>query len=77
MFSAAISSVVLLAAAAATSENDLPDAKPVPDVQVVPLPNNEASFQHFGRELTLNSSGQSTKNRYSASRPAGSITAAR
>ncbi len=51
MFSTAICSVVLLAAPAA-GENDLPDAKPVPDVQVVPLPNNEASFQHLDRELT-------------------------
>jgi hypothetical protein len=51
MFSTAISCAVLLTALAA-GENDLPDAKPVPDVQVVPLPNNEASFQHLDRELT-------------------------
>jgi hypothetical protein len=52
MSAAAISCIVLLAAAAAVSDKDLPDAKQVPDVQVVPLPNNEASFQHQGRELT-------------------------
>ena len=30
----------------------LPDAKPVPDVQVIPLPYDQASFQHLGQELT-------------------------
>jgi len=30
----------------------LADAKPVPDVQVIPLPHHQASFQHLGRELT-------------------------
>src|SRR4051812_43800559 len=30
----------------------LPDAKSVPRVQVIPLPNFEASFQVEGRELT-------------------------
>ena len=52
MFSSAISCVLLLTAASAAGENDLPEAKPVPDVQVIPLPNNEASFQHLDRELT-------------------------
>ena len=52
MPSTAISCVVLLVAAAAASETDLPEAKPVPDVQAIPLPNNEVSFQHLGRELT-------------------------
>lgn len=33
-------------------EQSLPDAKPVPDVQVIPLPHHQASFQHLGRELT-------------------------
>ena len=51
MLSTAISCVVLLAAASA-NDDDLPDAKPVPDMQVIPLPNNEASFQHLDRELT-------------------------
>ncbi len=52
MFLTTISCFVLVTAASANSENDLPDAKPVPEVQVVPLPNDEASFQHLGRELT-------------------------
>ena len=47
-----MSCVVMLTAAIAISDNDLPDAKPVPGMQVVPLPNNEASFQHLERELT-------------------------
>ena len=33
-------------------ETALPDAKPVPDVQVIPLPYDQTSFQHLGRELT-------------------------
>ena len=31
---------------------ELPDAKPVPAMQVIPLPHNQAAFQHVGRELT-------------------------
>lgn len=34
------------------TESDLPDAKPVPDMQVLPLPYDQASFQHLERELT-------------------------
>jgi hypothetical protein len=30
----------------------LPDAKPVPDMQVLPLPYAQASFEREGRELT-------------------------
>ncbi len=30
----------------------LPDAKPVPDMQVLPLPYDQAVFEHLGRELT-------------------------
>ncbi|OHE79242.1 MAG: hypothetical protein A2107_06970 [Verrucomicrobia bacterium GWF2_62_7] len=30
----------------------LPDARPVPDMQVLPLPYAQASFEHVGRELT-------------------------
>lgn len=52
MLSTTIGYLVLLTAASAIGEEDLPGAQPVPDVQVVPLPNHEASFQHLGRELT-------------------------
>ena len=44
--------LAMAAAFAAGGEADLPDAKPVPDVQVVPLPYQRASFEHLGRELT-------------------------
>jgi len=30
----------------------LPNARPVPDMQVLPLPYDQASFEHLGRELT-------------------------
>ena len=30
----------------------LPNAKPVPDVEVLPQPYAQASFEHQGRELT-------------------------
>lgn len=33
-------------------EAELPGAKPVPPMQVVPLPYDQASFQYLGRELT-------------------------
>ncbi len=36
----------------AAPDEDLPTAKPVPAVQVIPLPYDQASFQHAGRELT-------------------------
>lgn len=39
-------------AAAGADETSLPDAKPVPEVQVLPLADSQASFQHLGRELT-------------------------
>jgi hypothetical protein len=44
----------LLAAArpAAAGQPELPDARPVPRVQVVPLPYDQASFQVEGRELS-------------------------
>ncbi len=35
-----------------TEGADLPDAKPVPAMQVVPLPYQQASFEYQGRELT-------------------------
>ena len=34
------------------AETPLPDAKPVPDMQVLPLPYDQAGFEHLGRELT-------------------------
>src|SRR5262249_48584881 len=34
------------------SPSPLPDAKPVPRVQVIPLPDYQASFQLNGKELT-------------------------
>jgi hypothetical protein len=39
------------ASRALAGESDLPDARPVPAVQVIPLPHDRASFQHEGREL--------------------------
>jgi len=45
--------VVRLAATAGRSQtSDLPGAKPVPEVQVLPLPYQQASFEYLGRELT-------------------------
>jgi hypothetical protein len=45
--------VFLLPISAAFGEQaDLPEAKLVPDVQVLPLPYDQASFQSLGRELT-------------------------
>lgn len=38
--------------AAAADGPSLPNARPVPDHQVLPLPDAEASFQYRGRELT-------------------------
>jgi hypothetical protein len=48
---------LLVASAALAGEADLPDAKPVPTMQVptmqvLPLPYDQASFQHVGEELT-------------------------
>ena len=45
-------SLVFTAAGATAEDPDLPAAKPVPAVQVLPLPYQQASFQHLGRELT-------------------------
>jgi hypothetical protein len=45
--------VLGLAAGPATGgQPELPGAKPVSDVQVIPLPYDQASFQDLGRELT-------------------------
>jgi hypothetical protein len=38
--------------ALAQQPSPLPDARPIPHMQVLPLPNHEASFQLDGRELT-------------------------
>ncbi len=47
---------ILLAAAAGAAicgaDEPLPDVKPVPDMQVLPLPYDQAGFEHDGRELT-------------------------
>ncbi len=43
---------VMIAMAIAAAEGDLPVAKPVPEVQVLPLPRSEASFQFRRQELT-------------------------
>jgi hypothetical protein len=48
----AAAALCLLLAASAGAEEPLPDAKPVPAVQVLPLPHDQASFQHAERELT-------------------------
>lgn len=44
--------VVLISIGADAAEEELPAAKPVPAVEVIPLPYDQASFQHAGRELT-------------------------
>lgn len=36
----------------AEADETLPEAKPVPALQVIPLPHQEASFQAYGKELT-------------------------
>jgi len=48
----AIASAFVVSATVRAAESPLPDAKPVPDVQVLPLPYDQASFEHLGRELT-------------------------
>lgn len=40
---------------------DFPDAKPVPRMQVVPLPDGKASFRFDGRELTCYHFGESLR----------------
>lgn len=44
--------VALLLFAATEADTDLPQAKAVPAMQVLPLPDDQASFQYLGRELT-------------------------
>lgn len=70
--------VLLLVSAAGLSAAEpdpspLPDAKPVPAVQVLPLPYDQASFQSRGRELTRYHFGGSLRRPflYPLSGPAG------
>ena len=44
--------LALLLLANPATDPELPSAKPVPAVQVIPLPYDQASFTHLGRELT-------------------------
>lgn len=46
---------------AKAGENELPEAKPVPDMQVLPLPYDQASFQFRGNELTRYHFGSTLK----------------
>jgi len=43
--------LVLSMAANASAQNALPEPKPVPPMQVIPLPHNQASFQRNGVEI--------------------------
>ena len=58
---------------AMAAEAELPDAKPVPAVQVLPLPYDQSSFQHLGRELTRYHYGRSLRRPfwYPIAGPAG------
>ncbi len=47
-----ILAAAVISASVSDAETQLPNAKPVPDVQVLPLPYDQASFEHLGRELT-------------------------
>lgn len=47
-----IAAAVVVSATVVGAEPAIPDAKPVPAMQVLPLPYNQASFQHLGQELT-------------------------
>lgn len=48
----AILALAAASAAVVAAETPLPDAKPVPDTQVLPLPYDQAAFELVGRELT-------------------------
>jgi len=54
-------------ATAWAGESPLPDAKPVPYVQVIPLPHHQASFQYLGRELTRYHFGPAVKQPFGPS----------
>ncbi len=47
-----VATLSIVARSMIQADDDLPAAKPVPAVQVIPLPDDRASFQHNGRELT-------------------------
>jgi len=53
--------LVLLSNAALAAEEKLADVKPVPDLQVLPVPYDQASFQFQGDELTRYHFGPSLK----------------
>jgi len=57
------------------AEAELPDAKPVPDVQVIPLPYDQAAFRHLDRELTRYHFGPSLRRPfwYPIAGPAGRL----
>jgi len=65
--------ILLWPPAGAAAEPALPGAKPVPAVQVLPLPYDQASFQHLGRELTRYHFGPSLRRPfcYPVQGPAG------
>lgn len=45
-------------------ESPLPNAKPVPDMQVLPLPDDQAGFEHLGRELSRYHFGSELRRPY-------------
>ncbi len=47
-----IAAAAVVSGTVPAAEPSLPDAKPVPDMQVLPQPYDQASFEHLGRELT-------------------------
>ena len=47
-----VTAAVVVSATVPAAEPSLPDAKPVPDMQLLPLPYDQASFEHLGRQLT-------------------------
>ena len=47
-----LATVAITATVVRAADTPLPDARPVPAVQVVPLPYDQATFEHQGRELT-------------------------
>lgn len=60
MWFAAVVSLTL-AASVHAADPALPEAKPVPDMQVTPLPYDQAAFEHQGRELTRYHFGESLR----------------
>ncbi len=56
--------VLALSAVVLGAESPLPNAKPVPDMQVLPLPYDQAGFEHQGRELTRYHFGHELRRPY-------------